>query len=222
MFKDFIRPLPKMKAYDPLSPEAIATRNLARQKRNAKQEKQREKLGIGDHKQVRKIILEMVALGKSYIINPPILRKVFYNILQEKNPTNKMNKPKARGVAEVFACICNQYFLVGNKFKFKHSFFVSQSVWDYHLIGDKEMKNGVKFLKEIDLIHYYNRYENDNKKSRKRYYQINFNTLQKIYEMAIQIRSYTKRVGIYKMYNDPKEPDNETEWQEFLSQFQHL
>lgn len=106
------------------------------------------------------------------IIKPIAFGKQFYNYLCEKYPTNKMNIDRARTMAEVFAILCNEYYVHGLRYDLKSAFFVTEKTWLKMLIGRKARENSIKILKEIGLINYYNIVDKEYK-IRRRFYEIN-------------------------------------------------
>lgn len=136
-----------------------------------------------NYKKVRKILVDLQKQSGS-IIKPIAFAQLFYLYLKKNHPSRN-NIDQARNMAEVFAILCNEYFIHGKTHNITSAFFITQEKWREYMIGRTARENSIKILKEIGLIDYYNFYKKS-KETRRRMYIVNLAKLEQlIYKTSI-------------------------------------
>lgn len=130
-----------------------------------------------NYKKVRKLIFNLQKQSGA-VIKPIVFAQLFYLYLKKYHPSRN-NIDQARNMAEVFAILCNEYYIHAKMHGITSAFFVTEDKWREYMIGKTAKENSIKLLKEMKLIDYYNFYR-ESKQHRRRMYIIN---LEKIEEL---------------------------------------
>lgn len=132
------------------------------------------------HAKVREAFLDMEKASGS-AIKPFGLFKVFYKLLQSLQP-NKMNRVKARNVADVFSALQNECFVINFNGKNDDWFYMTTKRWQKYGLGRKAIYNSVIFLKYCGIIETEIRQHPLKEQNDVRYYKFNLKRLKDIVE----------------------------------------
>jgi hypothetical protein len=105
---------------------------------------------VPPHKRVRESILAMQKHSGS-AIKPFGLFNVFYKILQ-RDSRHKMNRVKARNVADVFSALQNEFFVINHDGKNVEWFYMTEKRWAKYGLGRKAIYNSLMFLRLYSII----------------------------------------------------------------------
>lgn len=134
------------------------------------------------HEQARELLLS-IQTQSGAAIRPLGIFQFFYSYLQ-KFHKSRMNKIKARNIAEVYCALQNEFFIT-NGCKNPHEwFYMTESRWDKYGLGKKAIYNSVKFLNETLFIETTLRTHPYKPQNKVRYYKIDMPRLLQLVKYA--------------------------------------
>lgn len=136
---------------------------------------------IGDepaHKKVREAFIDMEK-SSGAALKPFGLFPLFYKLLQSIQP-NKMNRVKARNVADVFCALQNEYFVINFDGKNIDWFYMTTIRWQKYGLGRKAIYNSITFLKYCGIVDNEIRQHPLKEQNKVRYYRFNLDRLKDI------------------------------------------
>ena len=107
-----------------------------------------------NHELVREQIMELQKLNGA-AIKPIVLIPVFYEQLHSEKPKGRMDRVKARNMADVFAALCNEYYIMNayNNHP-EEEFYMAPSKWEKYLLGKQAIRKSITELANMGLISY--------------------------------------------------------------------
>lgn len=107
-------------------------------------------------------ILEDLAEVNGFVINPICLQEYIYHYLKTKYPKDKNNISKARNTSQVFAVLCNEFYLININVQSKKEFFMTQERWEKYNIKQRMIETSTQILKDMKLLNWkYEKLQND-------------------------------------------------------------
>lgn len=84
-------------------------------------------------------------------IKPIGVFQFFYNYISTRS-SSKMNRVKARNIADVYCALQNEFFITNGSKNPHEWFYMTKSRWDKYGLGRKAIYNSIKFLSENMFI----------------------------------------------------------------------
>ena len=137
--------------------------------------------------------LRLLSNYGGFVFEPLCLRQLFYEYLK-KYHNGKMIRQQARTMANVYACLLNEYYTKAIVHDYGIvEFYVSPDRWlnDYCL-SEEAVNNSVKFLREIGLIDSKNRWDKV-RKTKRRWYIIYIRELEELVNRAEKLEKIKER-----------------------------
>ena len=121
-----------------------------------------------------KVVLSKIGKQYGYINEPYILRPLFKCFL-DKYHESRMNTDRARNLTDVFMVLYNESTIhrsLNKNTEYDDFFFVEQyKILTEYCIGRKTFENSIKFLKEMGLLDYENRWDKK-RQTRRRWFRL--------------------------------------------------
>jgi len=138
-----------------------------------------------------KVVLSKIGKQYGYINEPFILRPIFKNFLDKYYPSH-MNTDRARNLVDVFIVLFNESKIhddfYTNKSEYDGYFFVEQyKILTEYCIGRKTFENSIKFLKEMGLLDYENKWDTK-RQIRRRWLRLNDKGITSLIERAKKMK----------------------------------
>lgn len=129
--------------------------------------------------------LQDLGISYGYILSPIILRPLFKNYLNTYSKS-KMNIDKTRNLVDIFLLLCNEWY-IHYEINTTDEFFIEQyKLREYYCVGRKAFENSIKILKQMRLINYKNKWNNQ-RRIRRRWFTLNTFEIKKLLERAKKI-----------------------------------
>lgn len=146
-----------------------------------------------NYKKIRKVLFNLQKQSGA-IIKPIAFAQLFYVYLRKYYPSRN-NLDQARNMAEVFAILCNEYYIHGKMHGITTAFFITEEKWREYMIGKTAKEHSIKILKKMKLIDYYNFYK-ESKQHRRRMYIINLEKLEELIHKTSLLKEKIERKEI--------------------------
>lgn len=102
------------------------------------------------HEQARDLFMS-IQKQSGAAIKPIGVFQFFYNYITTISKS-KMNRVKARNIADVYCALQNEFFITNGSKNPHEWFYMTQSRWDKYGLGRKAIQNSIKFLSENIFI----------------------------------------------------------------------
>ncbi len=137
------------------------------------------------YKKIREILEELAEVN-GFVINPICLQDYIYQYLKLKHPKDKNNITKARNASQVFAVLCNEFYLMNINQCTTKEFYMSQERWEKYNIKQRMIETSTQLLKEMNLLSWRYIKADYDAYTHIKLYNINVKTLEEIKDEIIE------------------------------------